>query len=63
MKAKIVIISHSTTMVSMTFSVELKKKNQILKIRIVGRPLRWGAGFIHESNCGLHKYLPQIKLY
>ena len=44
----------------MNFSVGLKN-NLILRIRVVERPLRWGAGFIHESS-GLYKYLFQRKL-
>ena len=60
MKTKSLILSDSTIMVSMTFSVELKKKSN-LRIRVVERPFRWGAGFIHESSV-LDKYLSQIKL-
>ena len=61
MKTKNVIISDSTTMVSMNFSVELKN-NPILGIRIVEHPLRCSAKFIHKSYSRLYKHLAQIKL-
>ena len=60
MKTKSFIPYDSTIMVSMTFFVELKN-NSILRIIVVERPLRWGAGYIHEFNSGLYKIKSKIK--